>query len=253
MASLSAVAEQDADTDEWDLREDLAAAYRLAALLGWDDGISTHFSLRLPGPDHHFLINPFGTLFEEIRPEVLLRINLVGDILDGPPGARINKAGFTVHAGVHAARADAVCVLHCHTVAGVAIGAREEGLTPISGHAMLLYGKTGYHGYEGVLVDQDEVPRIVSNLGDNAALMLRNHGTLVAAPSLAQAMFLLFHLEKACQIQVAAGEGRLVRPNPQLAAHMQGQMDIVFADIADLFWTAMKRRLARTEARLNFA
>jgi ribulose-5-phosphate 4-epimerase/fuculose-1-phosphate aldolase len=233
------------DDAEWALRCDLAAAYRLAAHYGWDDGISTHFSLRLPGPDHSFLINPFGSLFDEITASALIKVDLDGHVLS--PAGRVNKAGFTIHGGIHAARADAVCIMHCHTVAGIGVGAQKAGLLPLSGHAMTLYGRVGYHHLEGSAVDPSEVPRFVTDLGDNDVLMLRNHGTLAIGPDVGTCFLRLYFLERACEMQIAAqtGGGELVIPLEAIGPHMQDQIRDSFPDLAALNWAAMLRLAAR--------
>ncbi|HXZ67187.1 MAG TPA: class II aldolase/adducin family protein, partial [Alphaproteobacteria bacterium] len=162
---------------EWKLRIDLAALYRLVALEGWDDLVFTHLSLRVPGPEHHFLINPFGMLFEEITASSLVKIDQNGEkVLDTPYG--VNPAGFVIHSAVHMGREDAHCVMHLHTEAGVGVAAQEQGLLPISQHAMVI-GKVAYLDYEGIAVDMDERARLVEDLGpDSTVMILRNHGTL---------------------------------------------------------------------------
>lgn len=235
--------------EERQLRIELAAAYRLAAIHGWDDGIGTHFSARVPGPDHHFLILPLGFMYEEVTASSLVKVDLEGNVVDDRPDARINKAGFTIHGHIHRDVPDAHCVFHCHTVAGIAIGAQKEGLLPLSFHAMFLHGRLGYHDLEGVTVDEDEMPRMIAALEGNRGLMLRNHGTMVAAPTIAEAFFYLFHLEKGCQIQVAAQAGGkdLFVPGEAMAEHFQSQVAAGFGYIADLTWQAMLRKADRAD------
>src|SRR6202158_2582361 len=160
---------------EWQARVDLAAAYRLVAHYGWDDLIFTHLSARVPGPEHHFLINPYGMMFEEITASSLVKINLEGQIVLSSPYF-INPAGFTIHSAVHAAREDALCVIHLHTDYGVAVSAQKNGLLPISQQAMLARASLAYHDYEGLALNEDEKPRLVSDLGDKHHMILRNHG-----------------------------------------------------------------------------
>src|ERR1700738_4602296 len=184
--------------EEWQARVDLAAAYRLVAHYGWDALIFTHISARVPGPDHHFLINPYGLLFGEMTASNLLKVDLDGNLVEPTPYF-FNPAGFTIHSAVHAAREDAKCVLHLHTVAGVAVSCQEHGLLPINQTAMLLNGQIAYHEYEGVALELDERPRLVADLGTKNAMILRNHGTLAVGPTVAEAFLLMYFLERACE------------------------------------------------------
>jgi ribulose-5-phosphate 4-epimerase/fuculose-1-phosphate aldolase len=165
--------------EEWQLRVDLAACYRLVAMFHWDDLIFTHISARLPGPDHHFLINPYGMMFDEITASSLVKIDLHGNKI-APSPYEINPAGFTIHSAIHAARDDAQCVLHVHSVNGIAVSAQDNGLLPLSQHAMFVLSSLAYHDYEGVALNEDEKPRLVGDLGDKRFLMLRNHGLLTS-------------------------------------------------------------------------
>ena len=189
--------------EEWQARVDLAALYRLAALHGWDDLIFTHISHRVPGPEHHFLINPYGFLFEEITASSLVKVDLDGNIIGETPYF-INPAGFTIHSAVHAARADATVVMHLHTDDGVAVSAQSEGLLPITQTAMLVIHDLAYHAYEGVALDHDERERIVKDMGTKNNLMLPNHGTLTVGGTAAEAFLRMFFLERACSMQVRA-------------------------------------------------
>ncbi len=168
--------------DEWEIRVNLAAAYRLVALYGWDDLVLTHISARVPGPEHHFLINPYGWMFEEITASSLVKVDLEGRKVM-PSEYDINPAGFTIHSAVHAARQDALCVMHTHTPNGVAVSAQKNGLLPISQQSMGVLSSLSYHDYEGLALNEDEKPRLVRDLGDKNFLMLRNHGLLTAARS----------------------------------------------------------------------
>ena len=161
--------------DEWEVRVNLAAAYRLVALYGWDDLVFTHISARVPGPEHHFLINPYGWMFEEITASSLVKVDLEGRKVM-PSEYDINPAGFTIHSAVHAARQDALCVMHTHTPNGVAVSAQKNGLLPISQKSLFVLSSLGYHDYEGLALNEDEKPRLVRDLGDKNYLMLRNHG-----------------------------------------------------------------------------
>jgi ribulose-5-phosphate 4-epimerase/fuculose-1-phosphate aldolase len=232
---------------EWKTRVDLAALYRLVALETWDDLIFTHISARVPGPDRHFLINPFGMYFEEVTASSLVKVDLHGKIvMDSPYG--INPAGFTIHSAVHGARDDAHFVIHVHTDQGVAVSAQAEGLLPLSQHALVVLPHLAYHGYEGIALDLDERERLVADLGGKSLMMLRNHGTLAAGGTAAEAWFGLWHLERACKMQVmalAAGrDGVLIAPQAaqdEVAKVVAGG----FASMSDLPWPGLLRRLDR--------
>ena len=172
--------------EEWQLRVDLAAAYRLVALYGWDDLVFTHISARVPGPEHHFLINPYGMMFEEITASSLVKIDLNGEKVEDSPYP-VNPAGFTIHSAIHQAREDAHCVMHTHSLNGVAVSAQRDGVLPLSQQATLILASLGYHDYEGIALNEDEKPRLVANLADNTFLMLRNHGLLTVGNNPADA------------------------------------------------------------------
>lgn len=193
---------------EWQVRCDLAALYRLVAHFRWTDFIYTHISARVPGPEHHFLINHYGVLFHEMRASDLVKIDLDGNIVDPEErGMRVNQAGFTIHSAVHGAREDLTCVIHTHTQAGIAVSAQKGGLLPISQHALRFYGRLSYHGYEGVALELDERARLVADLGTNKAMILRNHGLLAAGESIPEAFINIYYLERACAAQIAAQSG----------------------------------------------
>jgi ribulose-5-phosphate 4-epimerase/fuculose-1-phosphate aldolase len=211
---------------EWQARVDLAALYRLVALHGWDDMIFTHISARVPGPEHHFLINPYGWYFEEITASSLVKVDLEGKIVQ-ETDSFINPAGFTIHSAVHAAREDAHYVIHLHTEAGVGVAAQKEGLLPIGQNACLLQHQIAYHGYEGLALNPDEKVRLVADLGDKPLMLLRNHGTMAVGQTAAAAWVGMFFLERACAQQVAAlsagREGVLMAPDAaQEETRMQG-------------------------------
>src|ERR1700683_3717774 len=194
---------QQVSAAEWEMRVNLAAAYRLVALYGWDDLVFTHVSARVPGSDHHFLINPYGMMFEEITASSLVKIDLGGrKIMDSPH--EINPAGFTIHSCIHAAREDVACVMHIHSLNGVAVAAQKQGLLPISQQSLFVLLSLAYHDYEGVALNAAEQPRLVADLGDKSYLMLRNHGLLTAGSSPADAFLYMYILESACAIQVRA-------------------------------------------------
>jgi ribulose-5-phosphate 4-epimerase/fuculose-1-phosphate aldolase len=229
-------------------RTELAAAYRIAAHYGWGDLTSTHISVRLPGPEHHFLINSLHQMFEEITASSLLKIDMQGNLVE-PSDGIVNKAGFVIHSAVHAAREDAKCVFHFHTVSGIAVGAQRLGLLPVSAHALFLCGRVGYHDYEGVVDDEGEQPRIVRDLGSNAALFLRNHGTLAVGATVAEGFYNSYMLERACQIQLAALSNGpdVVLQNQASADHMQAQMGKTFGRIFDISWDALVRLMDRKD------
>ncbi|HKE59028.1 MAG TPA: class II aldolase/adducin family protein, partial [Pyrinomonadaceae bacterium] len=187
--------------EEWKVRVDLAAAYRLVALYGWDDLVFTHISARVPGPEHHFLINPYGMMFEEITASSLVKVDLEGKIVMESE-YQINPAGFTIHSAVHAAREDALCVVHLHTDCGIAVSAQENGLLPISQQSLFALASLAYHNYEGLALNDEEKPRLVQDLGNKTSLILRNHGLLTVGRTVADAFLSMFLLERACRIQI---------------------------------------------------
>jgi len=189
--------------EEWQARVDLAALYRLVALYGWDDLIYTHISARIPGPEHHFLINPYGLLFEEITASSLVKIDLEGNILQETPYF-INPAGFTIHSAIHAAREDAKFVMHLHSDQGVAVAAQKDGLLPLTQHALIVLPRLAYHDYEGIALNLDERERLVHDIGDKTLMLLKNHGTLSVGDSAANCWVGMYYLERACKMQVQA-------------------------------------------------
>lgn len=232
--------------EEQRLRIDLAALYRIVAMFGWDDLLATHISVRLPGPEHHFLINPLGLLFEEITAASLVKVNLEGNVLESRV-VEINPAGFTIHSAIHAARADAGCVIHLHTVAGIAVSSQAQGLLPLNQSAMLLNGRLTYHDYEGIALNPEERERLVCDLGTSNAMILRNHGTLTVGISVPDAFQTMYFLERACAIQVAAFAGNTaVHVPPQAVQDVVTRQVASFGDVADrLLWPALLRRLDR--------
>jgi ribulose-5-phosphate 4-epimerase/fuculose-1-phosphate aldolase len=188
---------------EWSLRVNLAACYRLAALYGWDDLVFTHISARVEGPDHHFLINPYGLSFDEITASSLVKVDKdCKQVLDSP--FPVNPAGFLIHSCIHEARADAQCVFHTHTRAGVAVSAQRAGVLPISQQSIFVLEALGYHDYEGVALREDEKSRLVTDLGVNQYLMLRNHGLLVVGPDVPETFLRMHTFESACRVQIDA-------------------------------------------------
>ncbi len=230
---------------EWGARVELAALYRLVALQGWDDLIYTHISARVPGPEHHFLINPYGLHFGEITASSLVKIDLNGAIQQ-ETSYQVNAAGFTVHSAMHMAREDAHFVMHLHTDQGVAVASQREGLLPISQHALIVLPRLAYHGYEGIALRLEERERLVADMGDKTLMLLRNHGTLAVGPTAADCWLGMFFLERACAQQVmalSAGRENLLTP-PQ-AAQDEVRMATAGAFGGGLAWPGCLRRLGR--------
>ena len=231
--------------EEWKARVDLAALYRLVALHGWDDMIYTHISARVPGPDHHFLINPYGLFFGEMTASSLVKIDLQGNVLQETPYF-VNAAGFTIHSAIHAAREDAHYVMHLHTDQGVAVSAQAEGLLPLSQHALIVLPRLAYHDYEGIALNLDERERLVHDLGDKTAMLLRNHGTLSVGSTAADCWIGMFYLERACKQQVMAlscGRDKvLIAPQ---AAQEEVQRQTIRGVGGSLAWPACLRLLDR--------
>ena len=234
---------------EWQARIDLAAAYRLVALYGWDDLIFTHLSARVPGPEHHFLINPYGMMFEEITASTLVKINLQGEIVTPSPYF-INPAGFTIHSAVHAAREDALCVIHLHTDYGIAVSAQKEGLRPISQQSLFSLASLAYHEYEGLALNEAEKSRLVADFGNKSSMILRNHGLLTVGKTAAEAFLSMYILERACRIQILAqsgGETLLPVSEPILASVAAQLGAVTVGQGAQLTWPGLLRKLDRID------
>jgi ribulose-5-phosphate 4-epimerase/fuculose-1-phosphate aldolase len=233
---------------EWQVRVDLAACYRLVAHHGWTDLVFTHISARVPGPTEHFLLNPFGHLFDEVTASSLVKVDLDGKIVDETP-YDIHPAGFVIHSAVHAARPDVTCVIHTHTQAGMAISALECGLLPLTQHAQLFHGRLGYHAYEGLATDLDERKRLVADLGDKPAMILRNHGLLIAGRTVPEAFSLMHHLEKACAAQLAAMAtgAKLTFPPEPVVAKTARQGAAPDTPIGKREWPGLLRMLDRLD------
>ena len=248
MSTLNTVKNQ-VSNEEWQARIDLAACYRAIAMYGWDDLVFTHISARVPGPDDHFLINAYGMMFEEITASSLLKVDLNGDkVLESP--YQVNPAGFVIHSAVHEARHDANCVLHTHTRAGVAVSAQAHGLLPLSQSSLLPYSTLAYHDYEGIALNDAEKPRLVADLGDRQAMILRNHGLLTVGGSIADAFLMMYALETSCQIQVMAQSsgGELVQVPAPIVAGIQAQAEQVLKGLGgELVWPGLLRKLDRRD------
>ena len=232
--------------EEWALRVDLAAAYRLVAAYGWSDLVFTHVSARVPGPEHHFLINPYGLFFEEMTASALVKVDAEGKIVQ-QTSSFINPAGFTIHSAIHAAREDAHFVIHLHTDQGVAVSAQKDGLLPLTQAALVVLPRLAYHDYEGIALNLDERQRIVADLGDGSLMLLRNHGTLAVGSTAAEAWIGIFFLERACLQQTlaltAGRDGVLTAP-----AEAQDEVRAQTAGmpmVAQLAWPGLLRRLNR--------
>ncbi len=233
--------------EEWTTRVNLAAAYRLVALFGWDDLVFTHISARLPGPEHQFLINPYGMMFEEITASSLVKVDLSGQkLMDSP--YEINPAGFIIHSCIHAARSDAMCVLHIHSLDGIAVSAQKDGVLPISQQSLFVLASLAYHDYEGVALNPEEQPRLVRDLADKTYLMLRNHGLLTVGASPAEALLAMYVFQAACTIQVRArsGGGELIPiRTPILRGAEAAARQVTRGLGASLIWPGLLRRLDR--------
>ena len=236
--------------EEWQVRVDLAAAYRLVAAFKWDDLVFTHISARVPGRDNEFLINPYGLMFEEITASSLIKIDTEGNKLDDSP-FHVNPAGFTIHSAIHGARHDAQCVMHTHTLNGIAVSAQKGGVLPLSQQSIFVLSGLGYHDYEGVALRDDEKPRLVADLGSNDFLMLRNHGLLTLGATVADAFLAMYLFETVCTIQVRAMAGgtELIPVDPRIiaGARQQAQQGTRGVGAGALTWPGLLRRLDRID------
>src|SRR6266496_3726743 len=237
--------------DEWAVRVDLAACYRLVARFGWEDLVFTHITARVPGTPDQFLINPYGVFFDEITASSLVKIDQQGRKLDDSPFP-VNPAGFVIHSAIHAARHDAKCVLHTHTLNGVAVSTQRAGLLPISQHSISVLASLGYHDFEGPALRDDEKPRLVADLGDKTSLILRNHGLLTVGLTAAEAFVSMYYLETSCAIQVRAqsGGGELIPVPKEVIDDSNARMprtERPGGGRGALVWPGLLRRLDRTD------
>ena len=240
--------------DEWALRVDLAACYRLVALYGWSDLVFTHISAKLPasvtGGEDQFLINPYGLMFDEITASSLVKVDMACNKLDDSPHP-VNPAGFVIHSAVHAVRHDAGCVLHTHTRAGVAVSAQKHGVLPISQQSTFVLASLAYHDYEGVAIRDDEKARLQADLGSANYLMLRNHGLLTVGKTIADAFLSMYTFENTCRIQVdalagQAGPSDLTAVNPKIVDGVSHAMKVQTGGIGGAFvWPSLLRKLQR--------
>lgn len=236
--------------EEWQLRVDLAACYRIIAMHGWDDLVFTHISARVPGVEEHFLINAYGLMFEEMTASSLVKVDLSGEkVLDSPHP--VNPAGFVIHSAIHEARPDVACVLHTHTKSGVAVSAQAAGLLPLSQISMFPLTSLAYHAYEGVALNDEEKPRLVADLGNKSAMILRNHGLLTVGSSIPDAFLMMYALETACQTQLLAQSGgsELVYVPQQIVDGIQAQAELVLKGLGgQIAWPGLLRKLDRRDS-----
>ena len=236
--------------EEWALRVDLAAAYRLVAHFRWDDLVFTHITARVPGPEHHFLINPYGMMFEEITASSLVKINMQGEKVTDNPWP-VNPAGFTIHSAIHGARHDVQCVLHTHTLDGIAVSAQRNGVLPVSQQSIFVLRNLAYHDYEGVALREDEKARLVADLGNKSFLMLRNHGLLTCGRTIPEAFQLMYTFQSTCTIQIRAQSGgsELVPIQPAIIDTAAEQARLVSNGMGpeQLIWPGLLRRLDRLD------
>ena len=235
--------------EEWAIRVDLAAAYRMVAHYGWDDLIFTHLSARIPGPEHHFLLNPYNLMFEEVTASSLVKVDVQGNAVEPSPFIT-NPAGFTIHSAIHMAREDAQAVMHLHTPQGQAVSAHSDGLLPLTQTAMAVRGDLAFHDYEGIAVDLSERERLVADLGARNAMILRNHGTLAVGKNVGECFVRLYFLERACQAQVLAlSAGEDINNPPQGSPETTAQQGAIGLPLAAnlLAWPALKRKAYRLD------
>jgi ribulose-5-phosphate 4-epimerase/fuculose-1-phosphate aldolase len=235
--------------EEWETRVNLAACYRFASYFRLTDLIYTHISARVPGPENHFLLNAFGLMWDEVKASNLVKITLDGDIVDDPTGLGVNQAGFVIHSAIHGARHDVMCVMHTHTAAGIAVSAQEQGLLPISQHAMRLTGNVAYHPYEGAALNLDERARLVADLGNKMTMILHNHGLLTCGATVREALDFMYYLERACQAQVAAlaGGAKLIIPSQEVAESVARSFERPGYQERKGEWRALIRMLDKTD------
>ncbi len=237
--------------EEWAVRVDLAACYRLVAHYGWEDLVFTHLTARVPSTEDQFLINPYGMFFDEITASSLVKIDVHGNTIQDSPYP-VNPAGFVIHSAIHAARHDAKCVLHTHTLNGVAVSAQRAGLLPISQHSISVLASLGYHDFEGPALRDDEKPRLVADLGDRTSLILRNHGLLTVGETVADAFVAMYYLETSCAIQVRAqsGGGELIPVPKDIIETTYAQVMTAGRSRGSrsmLVWPGLLRRLDRRD------
>ena len=241
--------QQRVSAEEWQTRVDLAACYRLVADFGWSDLVFTHITARVPGTEDQFLINPYGMMFDEITASSLVKIDLNGNKIEASPFP-VNPAGFTIHSAIHAVRHDAQCVLHVHSLNGVAVSAQKNGVLPLSQQSIFILASLAYHGYEGVALNEEEKPRLVADLGNKNYLMLRNHGLLTVGKTIADAFQAMYFFEAACTIQIRAqsGGGELIPIPQQIIDGAIAQARAATKSLGGMLaWPGLLRRLDRKD------
>ena len=241
--------QQRVSAEEWQTRVDLAACYRLVADFGWSDLVFTHITARVPGTEDQFLINPYGMMFDEITASSLVKIDLNGNKIEESPFP-VNPAGFTIHSAIHAVRHDAQCVLHVHSLNGVAVSAQKNGVLPLSQQSIFILASLAYHGYEGVALNEEEKPRLVADLGNKNYLMLRNHGLLTVGKTIADAFQAMYFFEAACTIQIRAqsGGGELIPIPQQIIDGAIAQARAATRSLGGMLaWPGLLRRLDRKD------
>lgn len=253
MAIPQEVPQIDCSPEEWEMRVDLAAAYRLVDLYGWSDLLGTHLSARVPGPEDHFLINPFGLMFDEIAASSLVKVDQEGNILSETDYG-INPAGFVIHGAIHMARPEVACVIHTHTRAGVGVATQKDGLLPITQHAMHVIAQTGYHDYQGIATDFAERESIVNDLGDNKVLILRNHGLLTVGRTVGEAFMWMYRAERACYMQLSVQQaGAEISPIPEdvqrttIERNRFNNSEKGYRPIGKVEWPALRRKCDRVD------
>jgi ribulose-5-phosphate 4-epimerase/fuculose-1-phosphate aldolase len=235
------------DPLEWEVRCDLAAAYRLIAHYDMDDLIFTHLSARLPGKEHRFLLNPYGLMFDEMTASSLVVVDPEGHAIEKEEESKINNAGFTIHSAVHMSRDDAGCVMHTHTTAGMAVAAQDQGLLPLNQMSMAFHGDIAYHDYEGIALDLDERERLINDLGEKDVMILKNHGLLTVGRTVAEAFSNMYYMEQSCRLQIAATQGgaKVTVPSDNVAKHTAAQFNHSPDTKGQRVWKALRRKLDR--------
>ncbi|MGQ0655849.1 MAG: class II aldolase/adducin family protein [Betaproteobacteria bacterium] len=236
--------------EEHTLRRQLAAAYRIADYLGWSELIYTHISVRIPGPGHHFLINPYGLRFDELIASSLVKIDAEGNTVDKGHPFTVNKAGFIIHSALHMAREDAICVWHMHTTAGMAVSAQRQGLLPVHMYSHAFHERLGYHEFEGPALRLDERKRLVKSLGANHAMILRNHGLLTVGRTIPEAFIRHWRLNRACEVQLAAQVAKLSLPSRKVceaSCQMNNEFLTDQAPLGELEFNALLRKIDRQD------
>jgi len=238
----------DCSAEEWEARVELACAYRLFHQLGWHSTIYNHITLRLPGPERHFLINPFGLMYREVTASNLIKVDLDGNKVS-PSSWEVWEAGFVVHSSVHRVREDVFCVMHTHTVAGIAVACQADGLLPLDLTSLLYTKRIAYHALEGITTNRDECERIAADLGDRNVMILRNHGLLTCGVTVADAFQEMYQLEQACKVQLAAQSSgaKLNFPPPEIGEKTAVTSTTAMSRLNALQWAAMRRWMEETD------